>query len=87
MDTLIISKCERFTVHIKQIDVEGELWENVNTGKIYKKQSRAILSGFKHIKKQKLILSLTQRKKLLKTAKNRLKKAKFKSGRGVIKEN
>ena len=87
MDTLIISRCERFTVRIKQIDVEGELWENVNTGKIYKKQSRAILSGFKHIKKQRVILSSTQQKKCLKQAKNRLKKAKFKSGRAIIKEN
>ncbi len=86
MDTLIISKCERFTVHIKQIDVEGELWENVNTGKIYKKQSRAILSGFKHIKKQKAILYSTQQKKCIKQAKNKLKKAKFKSGRDVIKK-
>ena len=86
MDTLIISRCERFTVHIKQIDVEGELWENVNTGKIYKKQSRAILSGFKHIKKQKAILYSTQQKKCIKQAKNKLKKAKFKSGRGVIKK-
>jgi hypothetical protein len=85
MDTLVISRCGSFIIHLKQTDLEGEQWVNLSTGKTYRTQSGAVKSAFRLLKKLKRLQRITNEKKSLKTAKKRQITRKFKYKRGANK--
>lgn len=55
MNTLVISRCRKFIIHIKQTDLEGEQWINLSTGKTYHTQSGAVKNAFRLLKKLKKV--------------------------------
>ena len=53
LDTIIISSCKRFVVHIYKLSVNEDKWIVLENGRIYKIKSYAIDNGRRYIKKLK----------------------------------
>lgn len=87
MDTLVISNCGKYIIHIRQMNLEGDKWKNMSTNECYRKQSTAVKKAFLQLKKCKTGKSITIEKNLLKTHKKQFKTRKFKYKRGANKQN